>query len=55
MKAGSSEQTKSVIPDDQDIRFTFDLVPGEFRLQTWLEDINGTIRGAYYIYVTRAE
>ena len=55
MKAGSQEQTKKVIPDEQDIRFTFDLEPGEFHLQTWLEDSEGITRGAYYVYVTRVD
>ena len=55
IKAGSKEQTSGVDPDQQDVRFTFDLEPGEFRMQTWLEDTEGIIRGAYYIYVTRVE
>jgi len=53
IKAGEIEQSKEVDPDAQDIRFTFDLEPGEFHLQTWLEDNEGNTRGAYYIYVTK--
>lgn len=55
MKAGINEQSIAVDPDQQDVRFTFDLEPGEFRMQTWLEDTSGIIRGAYYVYVTRIE
>ena len=44
-----------VDPSQQDVSFTFDLTPGEFRMQTWLEDTEGTVRGAYYVYVTRIE
>ncbi len=55
MKAGIQEQTTAVNPDQQDVSFTFDLEPGEFRMQTWLEDTQGITRGAYYIYVTRVE
>src|SRR4030043_1213358 len=47
MKAGEFEQTKTVDPSGQDVRFTFNLKPGEFQLQTWLEDMEGNIRGAY--------
>jgi len=37
------------------VRFTFDLEPGEFRMQTWLEDTEGITRGAYYVYVTKVD
>ena len=53
VKAGEMEQSKKVDPASDDVRFTFDLEPGEFQLQTWLEDSEGNIRGAYYIYVTK--
>ena len=55
MKAGAIEQSTDVNPEQQDVRFTFDLEPGEFRMQTWLEDELGITRGAYYVYVTRIE
>lgn len=55
MKAGDEEQTTSVDPDQQDVRFTFYLEPGKFRMQTWLEDTEGITRGAYYVYVTRVD
>ncbi len=55
MKAGTEEQSSQVDPDQQDVRFTFDLVPGEFRMQSWMEDIEGVSRGAYYVYVTKIE
>jgi arylsulfatase A-like enzyme len=53
MRAGLEEQSKPVDPDQQDVSFTFDLEPGEFRMQTWLEDTDGNTRGAYYVYVTK--
>lgn len=55
MKAGVEEQSSEVDPDQQDVRFTFDLEPGEFRMETWLEDMEGETRGAYYVYVTMLE
>lgn len=55
MKAGTEEQSSQVDPDQQDVSFTFDLEPGEFRMQTWMEDIEGVSRGAYYVYVTKIE
>ena len=55
MKAGTEEQTTAVDPGQQDVRFTFDLEPGEFRMQTWLEDTEGITRGAYYVYVNKVE
>jgi hypothetical protein len=39
--------------DETEVPFTFDLEPGEMRLQTWLIDDTGTERGAYYVYVTK--
>ena len=53
MKVGGQEQSSQVDPDQQDVRFVFDLEPGEFKMQTWLEDIQGISRGAYFVYVTR--
>lgn len=53
IKVGKAEQSTRVDPDQQDVRFSFDLVPGEFRMQTWLEDMQGASRGAYYVYVTK--
>jgi len=53
MKVGMEEQSTRVDPDQQDVRFSFDLVPGEFKMQTWLEDMEGDSRGAYYVYVTK--
>jgi len=53
MKVGEQEQSNQVDPDQQDVRFVFDLEPGEFRMQTWLEDIQGISRGAYFVYVTK--
>jgi hypothetical protein len=38
---------------ETEVQFTFDLKPGEKRLQTWLIDDKGTERGAYYVYVTK--
>jgi len=52
IKVGMEEQSTRVDPDQQDVSFSFDLVPGEFRMQTWLEDMEGGSRGAYYVYVT---
>lgn len=53
IKVGMEEQSVRVDPDQQDVRFSFDLSPGEFRMQTWLEDMEGARRGAYYVYVTK--
>jgi hypothetical protein len=53
MKVGVEEQSSPLDPDQQDARFVFFLEPGEFRMQTWLEDIQGVSRGAYYVYVTK--
>ncbi len=53
MKIGVEEQSSQVDPDQQDVRFVFELEPGEFKMQTWLEDIEGVRRGAYYVYVTK--
>lgn len=50
---GEEEQSSRVEPDQQDVRFTYELEPGEFRMQTWLEDMDGGSRGAYYVYVTK--
>ena len=55
IQVGDKEQSGKVDPSLQDVRFTFDLEPGEFRMQTWLEDTEGITRGAYYVYVTRVE
>ena len=55
IKVGDEELSAPVDPGQQDVKFTFDLEPGEFRMQTWLEDSEGTTRGAYYVYVTRAD
>ncbi len=55
IKLGDEVQVAEVDSGQQDIRFTFDLEPGEFRMQTWLEDIEGITRGAYYVYVTRVD
>jgi arylsulfatase A-like enzyme len=53
IKVGTQEQSTPVDPDQQDVRFSFDLNPGEFSMQTWLEDMEGGSRGAYYVYVTK--
>jgi arylsulfatase A-like enzyme len=53
IKVGLQEQSTQVDPSQEDVRFSFDLVPGEFKMQTWLEDAEGTSRGAYYVYVTK--
>ena len=53
IKVGEVEQSCKVNPEQQDVSFSFDLEPGEFRMQTWLEDVQGDSRGAYYVYVTK--
>lgn len=55
IKVGSEEQSGTVDSDQEDVRFTFDLEPGEFKMQTWLEDSEGITRGAYYVYVSRVD
>jgi hypothetical protein len=53
IQVGEEEKSTRVDPDQQDVRFSFDLNPGEFNMQTWLEDKEGTSRGAYYVYVRK--
>ncbi len=45
-------QSAPVEPGAGEVRFEFDLDPGEFRVQSWLTDDDGVTRGAYYVYVT---
>ena len=52
---GGEEQGTVVDPSQQDVKFLFDLEPGEKHLQTWLDDAGGITRGAYYVYVTRVD
>ncbi len=52
IRIGQQELSSGVDPVQQDVSFTFDLVPGKVKLQTWLEDTEGITRGAYYVYVT---
>ena len=52
-RAGQVEKSRPVDPSSEAVSFEFDLQPGEFRFQTWLEDTEGVTRGAYYVYVYR--
>jgi len=43
-----------VTPQDTNIKFSMRLARGNHTLQTWFHDTASTVRGAYYVYVTRA-
>jgi hypothetical protein len=47
------EETKPVPPDAEHVEFIADLNAGETRLQTYLTCADGTVLGAYYVYVER--
>lgn len=53
IKVGKYEDTKKVTKDDQYISFEIPLKAGPTHLQTYLEDEEGNIRGAYYVYVKK--
>ncbi len=52
LEVAGQTKSKKVKDPAADIRFEFDLEPGEFLVQSWLTDQEGTTRGAYYVYVT---
>jgi arylsulfatase A-like enzyme len=47
------EAISPVTDEDQQITFTAELTAGPAHLQTYLEDAEGNIRGAYYVYVRK--
>jgi arylsulfatase A-like enzyme len=47
------EAVSPVTDEDQQITFTAELTAGPTHLQTYLEDAEGNIRGAYYVYVRK--
>jgi arylsulfatase A-like enzyme len=53
LQIGEFDQTQPVRPEDLGIAFQMQLPAGPTRLQTWFYDVDGTERGAYYIYARR--
>jgi arylsulfatase A-like enzyme len=53
LKIRDIEVTSEVADDDKYITFTLELGAGPAHLQTYLEDDEGNIRGAYYVYVRK--
>ena len=53
IRIGNETIEQQINNEEMDVRFTFELEPGEKRLQTWLKDRAGVERGAYYVYVTK--
>ncbi len=53
LKAGDFDETKKISPHDKSVTFEVKLRAGNVNLRTWLTDVDGTSRGAYYVYVRR--
>ncbi len=53
IRIGQYWETKPVTDCDKSIVFEVPLQAGPTHLQTYLEDANGNIRGAYYVYIRR--
>lgn len=51
LKIGENEWETLVNPEDQAITFQVELPAGKQKLQTWLTDDNGNVRGAYYVSI----
>ena len=54
IRIGAIDRTIDVDPSAHAAVFTIDLPSGPAELQTWLISIDGTERGAYFVYVRRA-
>jgi arylsulfatase A-like enzyme len=52
IKVGDREKTAAVTDADNAVQFIIPLKQGPAHLQTYLEDTEGNIFGAYYVYVT---
>lgn len=53
LRIGDKEVTRPVTEKDRHITFELELKAGPAHLQTYLEDAEGNIRGAYYVYVRK--
>ena len=53
IKVGDFEDCKAVCDGDESIIFTSYMKAGPAHLQTYLEDEEGNVFGAYYVYVTK--
>ncbi|OGO80742.1 MAG: hypothetical protein A2Y21_03895 [Clostridiales bacterium GWC2_40_7] len=53
IKVGDYKETKAVTEEDEAITFITMMKAGPAHLQTYLEDSEGNILGAYYVYVCR--
>lgn len=51
VKIGDQVQETPVKPGDKEVRFNFNIPEGECHLQTWFEDDEGEVFGAYYVYI----
>jgi arylsulfatase A-like enzyme len=55
LQVAGHEETRPVSPDAEHVAFLVDLSTGETRLQTYLTCADGTVLGAYYVYVERLQ
>jgi arylsulfatase A-like enzyme len=55
LKIRDYEQSLPVSDSDAQVSFLVDLEIGPAHLQTWLEDEQGILRGAYYVYVRKVQ
>ncbi len=53
LKIEGMDQTVEVEPDDKAAVFHLKLPQGPAKLETWFYDQDGTVRGAYFVYVER--
>lgn len=53
IKVGSYEATELISDEEKQITFSVRLQAGPAHLQTYFEDSEGIVRGAYYVYVRR--
>jgi hypothetical protein len=51
LKIGELALTKTIPPDATVVTFEVNLTPGKTRLQTWLTETGGAVRGAYFVEV----
>jgi hypothetical protein len=55
LKIGDFEESKPVPPGATEVTFDLELKKGKARLQTWLGDKDGDIRGAFFVEVKRKQ
>lgn len=53
LSIGNQHWTKSCSPGASQVTFDVNLLPGLYKMQTWMYDISGIIYGAPYAYVKR--